>query len=143
MDVWRALHEVRVVFGQPGHEEIEPALAALGSHARAPLGPALHELAETEQSHDLAIGCVLEQAHGRPRSIEPAERDLAGQEPLKGSLVQVIVPHERKAPRAHLGYERERALEAGVVSRNASRSSFVASSQLAARGRITPPDRWR
>jgi hypothetical protein len=63
------------MFGQPGDEEIQSALPALRPDLRAPVGSAFHELAEAQQPHDLSVGRVLDQAHGRPCPVEVAERE--------------------------------------------------------------------
>ena len=56
----RPLQELGMMFGEPLDEKIEPAPSTVGPDTRAPFGPALDELAETQQAHDLTVRRVLD-----------------------------------------------------------------------------------
>ena len=78
---------------QPRDEEIEAALARLGTNAVAPGRPALHQRGKAQQAHDFRIGALFEQANRSPIAVEPPHRQLAGQQCPELRFIDIVVPH--------------------------------------------------
>lgn len=82
----------RVVFGQPGDQEIEAAFPALAADARPPAWPAFDQAAVAQQADDFGIGRVFQQAQGGPILPQTANREFTGEHGLKIACTEVVIP---------------------------------------------------
>lgn len=103
-------------FGEPLHEKIESAHAALGADASAPTGPVFHQFFIADQSYDFVIRGVFEQAARGPILIQPSLGEATVQDFLELVLVEIVIPQVRGSLCLHRGIIRENPNVQGAIS---------------------------
>lgn len=97
-----------MVLWQPVDQKIDRATLLLGSNARPPTRPFVHECAEPDKANHFLVRGPLDYAHGRPVSIEPPARAPPRKDVIELILRKIIVPDifgsslQFNSPRRHI-----------------------------------------